>query len=176
MSKTSTELVTVPAPASSSAEVAPPDLMAHFNSLMAIGLDALNKSMPDAAKPAPFRHAQTLMNLTGQWAARNASNSAVSAGVLPLAMDSQTWQELLAMQAAVVQRLQQQQKSWVTGLNGLVQEYAQIKQANTMSKFAEQQFNLMAQFGQLVSLQTTALMGLQENIEVDYGYWAAQKV
>ncbi|ABM40180.1 hypothetical protein [Polaromonas naphthalenivorans] len=149
--------------------------MSHFNNFMAMGLQAFQQVVPESSKPAPLRHVQTIVNLSNQWAARNANNSAISAGLLPHAMDADTWKELLAMQAAVLQRLQDQQKSWVAGVTSLAQDYAQIKQAKTMSKYAEQQFNLIAQFGQLVSAQATALMGLQENIQVDYGYWAAQK-
>ncbi|MES2943558.1 MAG: hypothetical protein V4772_11885 [Pseudomonadota bacterium] len=174
MSNKSTELSVIEtAPAESGATTADP--MAHFNHLMAMGLQAFQQGVPESAKPAPLRHVQTIVNLSSQWAARNANNSAISVGLLPAALDADTWKELLAMQAAIVQRLQDQQKSWVEGINGLAHDYAQIKQANTMSKYAEQQFNLIAQFGQLVSAQATALMGLQENIQVDYGYWAAQK-
>lgn len=175
MSKKTTELSVIEAPATVETSPTTADPMAHFNHLMAMGLQAFQQTVPESAKPAPFRHMQTIMNLSSQWAARNANNSAISAGLLPAAFDADTWKELLAMQAAIIQRLQDQQKSWVDGINSLGQEYAQIKQANTMSKYAEQQFNLLAQFGQLVSAQATALMGLQENIQVDYGYWAAQK-
>ena len=173
MSNKTNELAVIEAaPAEATPAEAP---MSHFNNLMAMGLQAFQQVVPESSKPAPLRHVQTIVNLSNQWLARNANNSAISAGLLPAALDANTWKELLAMQAAVLQRLQDQQKSWVEGINGLTQDYAQIKQANTMSKYAEQQFNLIAQFGQLVSAQATALMGLQENIQVDYGYWAAQK-
>lgn len=174
MSKKTNELTVIDAvPAGPSTSTAEP--MAHFNHLMALGIQAFQQTVPESAKPPAFRHLQTVFNLSGQWAARNANNSAISVGLMPASLDANTWKDLLAMQAAIVQRLQDQQKSWVEGINTLSHEYAQIKQANTMSKYVEQQFNLLAQFGQLVSAQATALMGLQENIQVDYGYWAAQK-
>jgi len=75
-----------------------------------------------------------------------------------------------------VQRLQQQNEAWLKGCAILLQDYVQIKDANTMSKLVEKQYNLVAQWNQLLGSQATNLMGLEENIEVDYGYWASQKL
>jgi len=91
-------------------------------------------------------------------------------------MDPQIWSDLLQLQAAVMQRLQQQNRAWLKGCAILMEDYAQIKQANTMSKLVEKQYNLMAQWSLLIGNQATNMIGLQENIEVDYGYWASQKL
>ncbi len=95
--------------------------------------------------------------------------------MLPVRTDAQTWEELLSMQAAVWQRLQQQQADWVAGCQALVHDYAQLKQANTLSKFVEQEYNAMAQLGALISAQAASLGGLMENLQVDLGYWVTQK-
>jgi len=128
------------------------------------------------APPACIEHAQTVGTLLNRRATRMMSNLTSSAGLAQQALNPQTWVELQQLQQAVVQRLQQQNQNWMDGCATLVKEYSQIKQANTMSKLVEQQCNLVAQWGQLLGTQATNLMGLQENIEVDYGYWLSEKV
>ena len=128
------------------------------------------------SQPAALRHAQTLQALLGQSATRQATNSAAMAALLPRAMDPEIWKELLAIQNAILQRLQQQQQGWLQGFAALAEEYDQLRRANTMSEHIEQQCNLAAQFSDLCKTQATAFLSLQENIEVDCGYWVAQKV
>ncbi|MNL85673.1 hypothetical protein D3C87_2140700 [compost metagenome] len=43
-----------------------------------------------------------------------------------------------------------------------------------MSKLVEQELDLLARFGLLLSNQWVDLVTLQENIEVNTGYWVAQ--
>ncbi len=118
--------------------------------------------------------AQKLNLLLAQLAMRGLGNGATSAAVLPLHMDAQAWQQLAAMQLAVLQRLQQQHKGWLEGMAALAREYEQVRQANTLSKFVEQEYNLVAQFGALLADQASQFAGLLENTQVDYGYWVAQ--
>jgi hypothetical protein len=129
-----------------------------------------------AATPPPVQHLQSLQILMGQWMARSSGNAANTAALLPHVWSTDLWQEMGQMQAAILRRLQLQQQAWVAGCTGLATEYQEGKRANTMSKLVEQQCNLVAQFGQLLSQQATSLVGLQENIEVDYGYWVSQKL
>ena len=70
----------------------------------------------------------------------------------------------------------QQQQDWLRGWAVWNQERASIKGANTVSKLVEQEFNLMAQIGQLLLNQTTNLVALQENVEVAYAYWLNEKL
>ncbi len=63
----------------------------------------------------------------------------------------------------------QEWKSWIAYTD-------QIKGANTMSKLAEREGNIVAQVTQILSSQATDLVGLQENIDVDYSYWINQKL
>ena len=69
--------------------------------------------------------------------------------------------------------MQQQQQRWAQGCASLMQDYARIPQANTVSKLVEKQYNLMAQWMQLLGDSTTGFINLMENIEVAYGYWAS---
>lgn len=138
-------------------------------------LQALHQSLVDT-HPAPLEHAQAMGKFFGEWASRACSNGVKTAAVFPLGLHADTLNELYSMNQAVLQRLQQQQKQWLTGCAGLVRDYAQLKHANTLSKLVSQQCNLVAQFGQLLNSQASAMMLLQENIEVDYGYWVSQKL
>ncbi|HSV48186.1 MAG TPA: hypothetical protein VLJ58_20515 [Ramlibacter sp.] len=142
----------------------------------AAGLPALQASLPTAT-PAALQFARTLHGLVGQSMARSAGNGAATAALLPMAATRlDTWHDLMAIQRAVLQRLQQQQQGWLQGWAEWAQQLALLKRANTMSEHAEQQYNLMAQAGDLLKTQATDLLSLQENIEVDYGYWVAQKL
>jgi hypothetical protein len=45
-----------------------------------------------------------------------------------------------------------------------------------MSKLAEREGNIFGQAAQILCSQATDLVGLQENIAVDYGYWVSEKL
>jgi hypothetical protein len=134
----------------------------------------LQATLP-AASPAALQHAQTFAMLMSQAAARFAGNGAASAALVPLAGRADTWAELFAMQAAVWQRTWQLQQEWLQGWAGWLQEYADLKRANTLSEHLEQQYNLVAQVGSLLKDQAADVLNLQENIQVGYGFWVAQK-
>ena len=57
----------------------------------------------------------------------------------------------------------------------LAEDYSQLRQSNTLSKYVEREYNLVAQWGALLSDQAAQMAGLMENIQVDYGYWLAQQ-
>lgn len=128
------------------------------------------------AAPATLGHALKAHSLLNNRTTRLVNNGLVTAGLATHLMDPQVWEESLQLQKAVMVRLQQQNQDWLKGCAILMQDYAQIKQANTMSKLVEKQCNLVTQWSQLLTSQATNLMGLMENIEVDYGYWVSQKV
>jgi hypothetical protein len=148
-----------------------------------IGQRALTKpnvpALPEIAAreaTATVAHAMTTNSLMNKYTARALNNGMLTAGLATHLMDPQVWNESLQLQAAVVQRLQEQHQDWLKGCAILIEDYAQVRQANTMSKLVEKQCNLMTQWSQLLTIQATNLMGLMENIEVDYGYWASQKL
>lgn len=134
-----------------------------------------------AAVPTPHVLQQAALHghkahfLMNQMLARSMNNQLTTATVLPLQFDADTWNDLLAMQTAVVNRLQQQQRDWAQGVTEIMQDYSQIRLANTLSKFVEQEYNLGAQIGALMTSQLSQFVNLMENIQVDYGYWIAQK-
>ena len=128
-----------------------------------------------AAPPAALQQATTFGTLMGQAAARYAGNGAASAALVPLATRADTWAELYSMQLATWQRTQQLQQGWLAAWGGWMQEFADLKRANTLSEHVEQQYNLVAQFGALLKDQAADVLNLQENVQVGYGWWVAQK-
>lgn len=124
---------------------------------------------------APVLRAQKMHLLVSQLMARAMSNQAMTTSVLSTRLDPDTWQEMAMIQAAVLKRCQQQHQEWVEGCAQIAQDYNQLKLANTLSKHVEQEYNIVAQFGALLSDQMADWAGLMENIQVDYAYWISQK-
>jgi hypothetical protein len=129
-----------------------------------------------AGAAAPLAHAMTTQRLAQKHAARLANNGVLSLALTTRFWDPTVWNEWMQLQMAIVQRLQMQGLDWRKGCAILVDDYAQLRQANTMSKLLEKQGNLMSQSTQLLTNQATNFMALLENIDVDYGYWASQKL
>jgi hypothetical protein len=135
----------------------------------------LGKAVPAAPRAVAGR-ATNLGVLVGESATRAATSAAASTAVFALAPNAQTWSEWVALQTAVAQRLGQLQQSWWQGWGVWLEEFADLRRANTLSEFTEQQYNLFARLGELTKDQTSSLLSLQENVQVDYGYWASRKL
>jgi hypothetical protein len=126
--------------------------------------------------PTPLAHAMTAERLMQKQAARQFHNSLLTAGLSIRLADPEVWGEWLQLQTAVAQRLQKQNQDLGKGCAILADDYSQLRHANTMSKLMEKQFNLVSEWGALISSQATNLVELLENVQVDYGYWVSQKV
>ncbi|MGW8391862.1 hypothetical protein [Pseudoduganella sp. HUAS MS19] len=138
------------------------------------GVPALREA-PAARALAPLHNSMKAGTLVQRQAARMLHNSVLSAGLASRLGDPQVWSEWAQFQAAVMQRLHQQNIDWREGCAILAEDFALIRHANTMSKLAEKQSNLVSQWMLLLTTQATSLVELVENIHVDYGYWASQK-
>lgn len=136
---------------------------------------AVAKINASALSAKPVARASKLQLLLSQFALRGLAHGTSTAAVLPLHFDPETWRELMALQQAVAQRCLQQQKGWLEGFAAWIHEHSQLREANTLSKYVEQEYNLVAQFGALVADQMSQYAGLLENTQVDYGYWMAQR-
>jgi hypothetical protein len=119
--------------------------------------------------------ALTTQRLTQKYATSMANNSALSLTLATRLWDPTVWSEAMQLEAAILRRLHTQGLNWRKGCTILLEDYEQLRQANTMSKLMEKQGNLISQFSQLLTSQTTDFIALLENIDVDYGYWASQK-
>ena len=125
--------------------------------------------------PAPFMRAQKVQHLMQQVFTRGMSNQCNTACMLPLHADANTWHEWLGIQQAIAKRVQAQHQSLIDGLAGVAENYGELKLANTLSKFVEQEMNIVADINALVADQMAGWANLIENIQVDYGYWLSQK-
>ncbi|MCU6500397.1 hypothetical protein LPN04_21605 [Rugamonas sp. A1-17] len=124
----------------------------------------------------PLAHAMTAQRLMQKDATHLMNNGALSMALAARLWDPAVWGELAQMQAAIAQRLQIQGQNWRKGMAILAEDYGQLRQANTMSKLLEKQGNLISQSADLMTSQATDFVALLENIDVDFGYWASQKV
>ncbi len=123
-----------------------------------------------------LHHAERAAALQRDWAVRAMANANASAQVFALGIDAYSWEDLLFMQQAAWRRLFALQDGWMQAWKSWVRYSDQIRGANTMSKLAEREGNIMAQFVSLISSQATDWIGLQENIHEDYSYWINQKL
>jgi hypothetical protein len=116
------------------------------------------------------------IELRCNWAARSMKNASATAQVFAHGMDIESWHELWQMQAAAWRRMHDLQSGWMEDWKNWLQYAAEVKGANTMTKLVEREGNISAQFVQLLGNQATDLMGLQENIQIDYAFWINQKL
>lgn len=135
----------------------------------------LCRAIPAAAH-AVARRTANFGELATRSAARTTTNGAAWAAAMALNPGSRTWGEWLALQSAVVQRASQLQQQWWQSWGEWLGESVQVGRAHTLSEFVEQQYNLLARAGALAKDQASDLLGLQENVQVDCGYWATQKI
>lgn len=132
---------------------------------------------PSALPHLPVvEHLLKRYSLLSRQLTQNTHNGWTSAALLPFSTRPQTWQELFQLQQAVLQQVEQLHQGWLSGWTAWLGEFAQLKRVNTMSKLVEQEFNLAAQFVLLLQDQATDWTSLQENIEVNYGYWLSEKL
>lgn len=111
------------------------------------------------------------------WCARSGHNAMLGTALLPLAgAQREALDELLQLQQASQQQLRQLQEQWLQRWAVLWQEHRQMRQPNTFSKWVEEHFNLVAQSLDLIGQQASELANLEENISVNYGYWAQQRL
>ncbi|WP_028103683.1 hypothetical protein [Pseudoduganella violaceinigra] len=142
---------------------------------ISVGMNSIDK--PGESKAlVPLDGAANTGTLMQRQVTRMLHNGMLSAGLVTRIGDPVVWGEWMQLQAAVMRRLNQQNLNWSKGCEILANDAAQIRHANTMSKLAEKQCNLVSQWALLLSSQTTDLVTLMENIHVDYGYWASQKL
>lgn len=125
--------------------------------------------------PMPLLRAQKAQHLMQQVFARGMSNQCGTACMLPLQADAQTWQEWWSIQQAIARRVQAQHQTLIDGIAGVAENYAELKLANTLSKFIAQEMHIAADVNALITNQMTGWANLMENIQVDYGYWLSQK-
>lgn len=147
----------------------------RMNALDASGFVAESAAIASNAT-APLAHAATAQRLLQKDATHLVNNGALTLALAARLWDPVVWSEWTQLQAAVIERLHAQHENWHKGCAILIEDYGQLRQANTMSKLVEKQSNLLSQSADLMTSQATSFVALLENIDVDYGYWASQKL
>lgn len=88
-----------------------------------------------------------------------------------MALDPAVAGEAIDLARAMHRQWMSLQAQWVDGLTELAQEAGEIRHANTVSKYVDQEVNLVQQTVALVSTQATATVRLLENFQVNLAWW-----
>ena len=124
----------------------------------------------------PLARAWSLQSLASHLAVNQSTQVAQAVTALPvLATDPAAAQEAAAMGEAVARQWLSLHAQWLDGLAELGQEMGQFRHANTVSKYVDQEVNLVQQSLALVSNQATATVRLLENIQVSVGWWLTRR-
>jgi hypothetical protein len=127
-------------------------------------------------QPMVLEHVLQRFSLAERQFSRLGNSGAASLQLLALAGKPEVWNELLALQQAVLEQAQEIQSGWVAGWSAWFQSFGEVRRANTMSKLLEQEFNMLGQAFKLLQGQTTDLVNFQDNVEVNYAYWVSQQL
>ncbi|ARN22000.1 hypothetical protein [Piscinibacter gummiphilus] len=139
--------------------------------------------LPDPAHPLraplpwlPLARGASLGQLATHLATSQSAQALQAGAALPaMAFDPAAAREAVDLAGAVARQWWSLQAQWVDGLAELAQEMGEVRQANTVSKFVDQEVNLVQQGLALVSSQATATVRLMENIQVNLAWWVGQR-
>lgn len=135
---------------------------------------------PDHPKRAPLpllpaARALTLHSLMTQLATRQSARAMQAVTLLPALLDPRTMGEGLAFATALWQQWQSLQAQWLEGVSELAEGMGEIRHVNTVSKFADQEADLVQQSMDLITAQATATIRLVENLQVNVDWWLSQR-
>ena len=124
----------------------------------------------------PMTRALTLQRLALQRAGAQAQQAAqMGQWLLRSPFDLQAAFDLFEMAAAIGQQWQGLQAQWAADAAELGEEMAQLRRADTVSKYADQEVNLMQQTLALLASHGAATLQLMENAQNNFGWWLAQR-
>jgi hypothetical protein len=125
---------------------------------------------------APLAHGWAVQNTAARVAQQQSTHALVAGAALPaLAFDVNAWQEGLELAGAIGRQWLSLQSLWFEGLGEWADEAGELHRANTVSKFVDQEMNLLQQGLALVANQATASARLGENIQSNLSYWLSRK-
>lgn len=112
----------------------------------------------------------------GNQLGRQVQNLSASCQLGPQMLSGQGWQSWLALQHAAGQKwtdqLRQNGDDWLDWFQSL----QQLPQARTVSRLVEMECNVLLRAAELAGTQLVNFAVLQENLEVNYGYWASRQL
>lgn len=124
----------------------------------------------------PLARTWALQRLALQRAAVQAGQAAqLGQWLLRSPLDAQAALDLADMAAAVWQQWLALQVQWAGDVAELGEEMAQLRRAETVSRYAAQELNLVQQTLALGAQQLGATLQLMENVQNNVGYWLAQR-
>ena len=121
-------------------------------------------------------HAGKAAALQGKFALHGIDNMMATAKLVASGIDRQTAGEFLELQSAAWQKLIALQEKWRREWAGWYTYAALEPPSKTLSKLLEREGNIAGQFVQILSVQVTDAIGLQETIEASYRYWVTEKL
>ena len=125
---------------------------------------------------APLAHGWAVQEAAARMARQQSAQALAAGAALPaLAFDPAAWQQGWALAGAIGRQWMSLQSMWFEGLGEWADEAAELRRANTVSKFVDQEMNLMQQAMSLVANQATASARLGENIQSNLAFWLSQK-
>lgn len=92
-----------------------------------------------------------------------------------LAADAKTAGEAWQMLLATVEQWQGWQAKGTDALAAWLEEWSQLRHADTVSKAADQEMNLTRQWMALVQAQTTAALQLADNVQTSWAWWLTRR-
>ena len=123
----------------------------------------------------PAARALSVQSLMTHLATRQTARAMQAVALLPALLDPRTAAEGLSFATALWQQWQSLQAQWLEGVSELAEEMGEIRHVNTVSKFADQEADLMQQSMALVTAQATATIRLVENLQVNVDWWLSQR-
>lgn len=130
-----------------------------------------------AASPlAPLARGATLQQTLGRVAQRQAAQAASAATALPaLAFDPQALRQAAELATAIGAQWMALQWQWIEGAASLAQEAGEMRDANTVAKYVDQEMNLVQQALALATTHLTASARLAENVQNNLAWWLSQR-
>ncbi|WP_077033595.1 hypothetical protein [Pelomonas sp. KK5] len=125
---------------------------------------------------APLARGLALQLAAAQWLARQSAQALQAGAVLPtLALDPQAQRDGIELASGVADQCRALQAQWLQGLGDLGGELGQLRQANTLSKYLDQEMNLGQQGLALIGTQLTAATRLAENVQNNLAWFFAPR-
>ena len=125
---------------------------------------------------APVAHGWAVQSVAARMGRKQTAQALSASAALPtLAFDTTAWQEGVALAGAIAQQWLSLQSMWFDGVVEWAEEAGELRRANTVSKFVDQEMNLLQQGLALVANQATASARLGENIQSNLAYWLSRK-
>jgi len=125
----------------------------------------------------PMQHANAYHDVVGRMARRQLElQQGLAMALLSPRPDLGLVAEIIQLQQAALNRMATVQTESMAKLGELAASASGIRQANTMSKLMDQEYDLLAGLGAIMQAQSTAMVELMESLQIGFGYLVAQRL